>query len=109
MIIQVVKLRSGLADADVRRIMEERTSQFRQVPGLLQKYFCREGKTGEYAGIYVWNSEESMLKYRQSELARTTPSVYKLEGQPQVEAFDVLFPLHPEEPAAVWAQAETGT
>jgi len=109
MVIQIVRLRSGLSDADVRRIMEERAPGFRRVPGLQQKYFCRDGKTGEYGGVYVWDSEESMLKYRESELARTTPGAYQLEGQPRVETLDVLFPLWPEEPAAAWAQAETGT
>jgi len=109
MVIQIVKLRSGLSDADVRRVMEERAPSFRQVPGLQQKYFCRDGTTGEYGGIYVWDSEESMLKYRQSELARTTPGAYKLEGQPRIEMLDVLFPLWPEELASTWAHAETGT
>ena len=53
MVIQFVKLRSGLPDVDVRRLMEERSPQFRQVPGLVQKYFCRESATGEYAGVYL--------------------------------------------------------
>ncbi len=109
MVIQFVKLRSGLSDAEARRVMDERIPQFRQVPGLLQKYFCRESQTGEYAGVYLWDSEESMRQYRQSEFARSTPAAYKVEGQPRIEVFDVLFPLRPEEPAAMWAQAETGT
>ena len=109
MVIQVVKLRSGLSDAEVRRVMDERTPQFRQVPGLLQKYYCREGKTGEYAGIYLWDCEESMLRYRQSELARALPTAYQIEEQPRIEAFDVLFSLRSDEPAAAWAEAEAGT
>lgn len=109
MVIQVVKLRSGLSDAEVRRIMDERKPEFRRVPGLLQKYFCHDSQTGEYAGVYLWDSQESMHKYRQSEIARSTPAAYKVEGQPRIEALDVLFPLRSEEPAAAWAEAETGT
>jgi heme-degrading monooxygenase HmoA len=109
MVLQIVKMQSGLREADVRRMMDERAPLFRRVRGLLQKYFCRERATGDYPGVYVWDSEESMRKYRQSELARTTPAAYRVEGQPRIEVFDVLFPLRPEEPAAVWAQAETGT
>ncbi len=74
----------------------------------MQKYFCREPATGEYAGVYLWDSEESMRRYRQSELARTTPAAYKVEGQPRVEVFEVLFPLRSDDLAAVWAEAETG-
>ncbi|HXZ45045.1 MAG TPA: YdhR family protein [archaeon] len=109
MVIQFVKLRSGLSDAEVRQVMEDRTPEFRRVPGLLQKYFCRDSQTGEYAGVYLWDTAESMRQYRQSEFARSTPAAYKVEGQPRIEVLDVLFPLRSEEPAAAWAGAETGT
>ncbi len=109
MVIQFVKLRSGLSDVEVRRVMEERTPEFRRVPGLIQKYFCRDSQTGEYAGVYLWDSEQSMRQYRQSEFARGTAAAYKVEGQPHIEVLDVLFPLRSEEPAAMWAQAETGS
>jgi heme-degrading monooxygenase HmoA len=108
MMIQVVKLRSGLPHEEVYRRMDERVPGFRQVPGLLQKYFCRESETGEYAGVYLWDSEESLRRYRQSDLAGNTGAAYKVEGQPRVEVFEVLFPLRAEEPTAAWVQAETG-
>jgi heme-degrading monooxygenase HmoA len=107
MVIQFVKLRSALPDEEVQRLMEERSPQFRQVPGLLQKYFCRESATGEYAGVYLWDSEESLRRYRQSELARSTGAAYKVDGQPRIEVFEVLFPLRSEELTAVGAQAQT--
>jgi len=49
-----------------------------------------------------------MRRYRQSELARTTPVAYKVEGQPRIEVFEVLFPLRSEDLAAAWAEVETG-
>ena len=109
MVIQFVKLRSGMSDAEVRRVMDERTPEFRRVPGLLQKYFCRDSQTGEYPGVYLWDTEESMRQYRQSDFARGTAAAYQVEGQPRIEVLDVLFPLRSEEPAAMWAQAETGS
>jgi heme-degrading monooxygenase HmoA len=63
MFIQFVKLKSGLPETEVQRIMKERAAQFRAVPGLRQKYYCRDDKTGEYAGVYVWESEESMQAF----------------------------------------------
>jgi hypothetical protein len=108
MVIQVVKLRSGLPYEAVYRLMEERLPQFRQVPGLLQKYFCRENGTGEYSGVYLWDLEESLRRYRQSDLAGNTGAAYKVEGQPRIEVFEVLFPLHAVEPTTAWVQAETG-
>ena len=108
MVIQFVKLRSQLPHEEVHRFMEERAPQFRQVPGLLQKYFCRESATGEYAGVYLWDSEESLRRYRQSDLARTTAAAYKVDGPARIEVLEVLFPLRSDEPAAVWVQAEMG-
>jgi heme-degrading monooxygenase HmoA len=108
MVIQVVKLRSGLPHEEVYRLMDERVPAFRQVPGLLQKYFCRETATGDVVGVYVWDSKDALHRYRQSDLVRSTPAAYKVEGQPRVEVFEVLFPLRAEEPTAAWAQAETG-
>jgi hypothetical protein len=60
-IVQFVKFRSSLSDADVRRVMQERAPRLRALPGLVQKYYDygREASTGEYTGIYVWDSEPS--------------------------------------------------
>ena len=93
MIIQSVKFKSGLSDSEARRIMEERAPQFRAIPGLIQKYYGYEQATGEYAGIYLWDSEQSLREFRESELARTIPLAYKAEGPPRIEIFEVLAPL----------------
>ncbi|MBI4456030.1 MAG: YdhR family protein [Acidobacteria bacterium] len=96
MYIQFVKFKSGLSDGEVRRLMEERAPQFRALSGLVQKYYVRDSQTGEYGGIYLWDSEESMNKFRQSELARGTPISYKVVGQPRVEVYEMVLPLRPE-------------
>ena len=108
MVIQVVKLRSGLPHEEVYRLMDERVPAFRQVPGLRQKYFCRETATGDVVGVYVWDTKDALHRYRQSDFARSTPAAYQVDGQPRIEVFDVLFPLRAEEPTAAWVQAETG-
>jgi hypothetical protein len=91
--IQFVKLKSGLSDAEVRRIMEERAPQFRAIPGLVQKYYGREAATGAYAGIYVWGSEASMRAFLDTELRRTIAQAYQTTEPPRVEFFEVLFRL----------------
>ncbi len=99
MIVQFVKFKSDLSDDEVRRTIEERLPQYRALPGLLQKYYVRESETGEYAGIYFWDSEESMREFQQSELARSIPSAYKAVGQSRVETFETVLTLRPEEQA----------
>ena len=93
MIVQFVKFKSGLSDSGVLEVMKERAPRFRALPGLVQKYYGHEKETGEFTGIYFWDSEESLRMYQDSELARTIPVAYKAEGQPRIEIFEVLFPL----------------
>ena len=93
MYVQVVNFKSGLADAQVRARAEERAPQFRALPGLVQKYYVREPATGEYAGIYFWESEAALNEFRNSDLARSIPGAYEVIGAPRVEILEVLFPL----------------
>lgn len=93
MIIQFIKFKSGLSDSEVQQVLKERAPRFRAIPGLIQKYYGHEKQTGEYTGIYLWDSEQSLREFRDTELARTIPVAYKVEGEPRVETFEVLFPL----------------
>jgi len=93
MIIQFVKFKSGLSKDEVQRVMNERAPKFRALPGLVQKYYGHEKETGELTGIYLWDSEQSMQEFQETELARTIPVAYKVEGKPRIEFFEILFPL----------------
>ena len=96
MIIQTVKLKSALSETEIQRVMEERAPQFRALPGLLQKYYLRDSKTGEIGAVYIWDSEESLHAYRQSDLARTIASAYQAVEQPRIEIFETILTLRPE-------------
>ena len=93
MIIQMVKFKSGLTDGEVRKVIEDRAPQFRELPGLVQKYYVHDNDTGEYAGIYLWDSEESLHEFRQTELPKSIPAAYQVKGAPRVETLEVLMPL----------------
>jgi heme-degrading monooxygenase HmoA len=97
MIVQLVKYKSGLSDEEVRRVIAERAPQYEALPRLRQKLYIREPETGEYGGIYVWEDEESMRAFRESDLAATIAEVYRVEGEPRVEIFELVSVLHAEE------------
>ena len=103
-VIQFVKFSSPLTEDEVLAVMERRAPEFREVPGLLQKFYGREVDTGDTCGIYVFDSQESLQSFRQTELARTIPSAYRIES-PRIEVFDLLFPLRPDERLAPAAAA----
>lgn len=90
----LVKFHSKLSHSEVLRLMDERLPQFRAVPGLVQKYYAREPATGDYVGVYLFDSEESLLRYRSSDLAASIPGTYQVEGSPRREVLDLLFSLH---------------
>ena len=93
MILQVIKLKSSLPEEELLKRAHEREPQFRAIPGLLQKYYVKTGESGEYGGIYVWDSPESLQAYRVSDLAKTIPQAYEITEAPNIEIMDILFQL----------------
>lgn len=83
-------LKSKLSHDEVERRYKERMPQFRDVPGLLQKYYSYDPSTQEWAGIYLWKSEESAAAYLESDLRKSIPSAYGLTEPPRVERFPIV-------------------
>ena len=93
MIIQTIKFKTSLSEEEVFAIAKERLPLFLELPGLLQKYYVKTGQENEYGGIYVWDSEESMKTFRESDLAKSIPLAYKVEGAPNIETKEVFITL----------------
>lgn len=83
-------LKSNLPQEELERRYKERMPQFREVPGLVQKYYSVDESTGEWAGIYLWDSDESLAAYLESDLRKTIPSAYELTEPPRVERFPIV-------------------
>ena len=83
-------LKSRLSPDEMERRYKERMPRFREVPGLLQKYYSYDSSTGEWAGVYLWDSEESAAAYLESDLRKTIPSAYELTEPPRVERFPIV-------------------
>ena len=96
MIVQVVKYKTGLSDDEVAQTIADRAPQYEALPGLRQKLYIREQATGAYGGIYLWEDEDSMREFRESDLAGTIPAAYRVEGEPRVEVFEVVSVLRPD-------------
>lgn len=83
-------LKSALSREEMDRRYKERMPQFRELPGLVQKYYSYDEATGEWAGIYLWDSEESLAAYLESDLRKSIPSAYELTGPPQIERYPLV-------------------
>lgn len=93
MIIFSVKFKSKLSSDDIVRVMEERADRFRAIPGLIQKFYGFEKDSDEVTGIYLWDSEQSLREFRETELAKTIPEAYQMDGQARFEVFEVPYVL----------------
>lgn len=100
MIVQIVRFTSAMDDEQVAAMYEHRAGRYREVPGLVQKYYLAF-PSGEHGAVYVWDSQQAMAAFRQSELARTIPEAYQVQGEPQVEVCEVVMALRPAAKANV--------
>ena len=95
MIVSIVRFRSALSAEDVQAKFEERAANYEQIPGLVEKIYLGFGETGEFGAVYVWESEDALARFRESELARSIPDVYRVEGEAHIELADVSLVVRP--------------
>ena len=93
MIIQVVKFKSNLSEEELFKIVKERKSEFQKITALKQKYYFKDVMTGEYGGVYLWESKEAMQEFQQTELAKTIGAAYQISEKPKIEIYQVFMPL----------------
>jgi heme-degrading monooxygenase HmoA len=95
-LVLLVRLKSSLSLDEVNRVVEERAPEFRALAGLQQKYYLHDTNTGEFAGLYLWESGECLESYRHSELRASIAKAYKTEGEPRIEVYRVFKTLREE-------------
>jgi heme-degrading monooxygenase HmoA len=96
-IIQLVRYGSKLSHDEVMERFEGRSDRYRKVPGLTQKYYVHYPETDEYGGVYVWESQEALDRWRNSNLSGTLPETYQVTHGPTSEVADVMLVLHADE------------
>jgi hypothetical protein len=42
----------------------------------------------------IWENPQAMQAFRESDLARSVPSAYGVIGAPDVDIYELLYPLH---------------
>lgn len=93
MILQFIKLKSALPEEDILKKANARKPEFIAIPGLLQKYYVKLNEEGKYGGIYVWESQEALLAFKASDLAKSIPQAYEVIETPEIELMNIMFQL----------------
>lgn len=71
-----VKFNSSLSQEKLMQTCEEDLNVFRNVPGLIEKYYIAEETTGAISGIYLFDTKSARGAFWTSELAAKIPERY---------------------------------
>jgi len=93
--ILFVRIKTDLEPEELDRRLIERRPRFKDVPGLVQKFYGRDESTGDVCGIYFFEDQKSLADFRETELAKTIPTAYEAK-EIRREVYEVLYPLHPD-------------
>lgn len=74
---------------------EERAPQYRALKGLVQKYYLKYAGADEYGAVYLWESGAALKEFQESELRRTIPATYQVQGAPEIQTAELFMPLRP--------------
>lgn len=88
-----VTFESALSDEELEETLRSRADRFREVEGLVQKFYLRDRERGRVGGFYVFDSADSRDAYLESDLRATIGDAYAVEGDPDVSTYQLLFPL----------------
>lgn len=94
-IILYVRIKSDLAIEELERRALERRPRFKEVPGLVQKFYGKDPATGDFCGIYLFQDQKALADFRESELAKSIPAAYEAT-EVRREVYELLYPLYPE-------------
>jgi len=95
MVVQIVRFRTALSDAEVIERYRSRAEHYRSLAGLLQKHYLKYD-TGERGAVYIWDSIESLKKFRQSDLAKGIVEAYQIQDAADVRTAEVVLTLRPQ-------------
>lgn len=89
-VIILVRFKSAMPFEELMKVAESRYDAFRALSGLKQKYYVHDPETGEFGGLYLWDSQEKLDDYLTSELRAGIAAAYQTIGAPRVDRLEVL-------------------
>ncbi|MFC6733924.1 MULTISPECIES: YdhR family protein [unclassified Haladaptatus] len=81
-------------DADeVESLFQDRSQKYREMHGLLQKFYLHDEESGRVGGIYVFDSEASADRLFESDIHSSLREAYKVRDI-DIARYHVMFPLY---------------
>ena len=89
-----VKFESSHNPDDLLRICNEHLQDFREVPGLIEKYYLVEELSGAISGVYLFTTKTAREDCWTSELAKDIVALYGVKTATlRVERYDLSIVL----------------
>lgn len=90
-----VKFKSSHSPELLMQTCHEDLDAFRNVPGLVEKYYIAEEGTGAISGIYLFETKSARTTFWTSELAANIPARYAvILDTLRVEEYDMAITLN---------------
>lgn len=90
-----VKFKSTYNAKELMKICHEDLDAFRDVPGLIEKFYLAEDLSGAISGIYIFNTKSSREAFWTSELAKNiVPRYGVILDTLRVERYDMAIVLN---------------
>ncbi|WP_255198573.1 YdhR family protein [Halorarius litoreus] len=91
--IVFITYESELDVDEVESLFRDRSQKYREMDGLLQKFYLHDEESGRVGGIYVFDSEESADRLSESDIHSSLREAYKVRDI-DIARYHVMFPLH---------------
>ena len=82
--------KSGLSVEEIMKVSEGREALYRDVEGLIQKYYVQSKEMGRVGGVFVFDIAENLAAFKDSELAKSTGEVYEFTEPPHTRVLDIV-------------------
>ena len=90
-----VKFKSTFNAEKLLNVCQRDLETFRDVPGLIQKYYIAEEGTGALSGFYIFETKDARAAFWASDLAKTIPAQYGVIPESlRVEQYDMAIVLN---------------
>ena len=91
--IVFITFESELRLEEIEARFRERSEHFRDMDGLLQKFYVHDAESGRVGGIYVFDSRESSEALFESDVNASLEAAYEARDV-DIQRFHVTFPLY---------------
>jgi hypothetical protein len=90
-----VKFKSTLDAEELMKVCKENLQDFRDVPGLIEKYYLAEELSGAISGVYLFTTKSAREAFWTSELAKDiVPRYGVIVDTLRLERYDIAIVLN---------------